>query len=142
MSGRVELLACETCGGSERTTHGSTRGERLLSLLEEAQAERERPGIAVSSVRCLWLCKRSCAVHVRAPGRVSYLLAELDASEEAARALLDYAVLYGASSDGAVPFRQWPDALRGHFVCRVPKVAEDESPLSVPVPSTSAAKEE
>lgn len=81
-------------------------------------------------------------MHVRAPGRVSYLLAELDASEEAARALLDYAVLYGETSDGAVPYRQWPQALRGHFVCRVPRTAEELSPLSAPVLSTSAAKEE
>jgi predicted metal-binding protein len=127
----VELLACETCGGAERSTHGSARGERLLGLLKSASETRSETQISVSSVRCMWLCKRPCAMHIRGGQRAGYLLAELEASAEVANALLDYAVLYRNSSDGAVPYREWPQALRGHFVCRVP--------VSAPPVSTAAA---
>lgn len=138
MSELVELLACETCGGAERASHGSARGERLIELLKSASRARGETQVAVASVRCLWLCKRSCAVHVRGGGRVGYLLAELEASEEAASALLDYAALYRRSSDGAVPYREWPQALRGHFVCRVPAPPDH----AVTPSSASEAREE
>ncbi|MDB4987293.1 MAG: hypothetical protein JWN04_2471 [Myxococcaceae bacterium] len=120
MNTQVELIACSTCGSSERDAEGRTRGERLLLQLQAARDASEHRAVALSSTRCLWLCKRSCAVHLRSEGRVGYLLAELDESSETARGLLDYASLYAGSSDGAVPFKQWPQAVRGHFVSRIP----------------------
>ena len=48
----------------------------------------------------------------------------LEPTELSATALLDYAVLYAASEDGAVPYKQWPPALKGHFLCRFPCAAE------------------
>jgi predicted metal-binding protein len=118
----VELIVCETCGSAERETHGSTRGERFLALLREHAAST--PAVSVSSTRCLWSCSRSCAVHMRGEGRVSYVLASFEPDADAALALLEYATLYAASSDGAVPFRQWPQGVRGHFVCRLPVLAD------------------
>jgi predicted metal-binding protein len=116
----VELVACFTCGGNARDESGRTQGEQLLAQLHAANQARAESPVSVTSVRCLWLCKRSCSVHLRAQGRVSYLLAELEASETTANALLDYASMYAASVDGAVPFKQWPQPLRGHFVARLP----------------------
>jgi predicted metal-binding protein len=115
---------------------GSTVGSaRSPNEAERAAAPRVhdealRPGdpvrgsagvtLSLSSVRCLWACKRSCAVHLRAAERAGYVLVELEPTEQTARALLDYAKLVGQSSDGSVPFKQWPDPLRGHFLCRLP----------------------
>jgi predicted metal-binding protein len=131
LSRGVELVACATCGGAaDRDEHGKTRGERLLRQLDDAVTEGDA-GVSLSSVRCLWACKRSCAVHVRSPGRAGYVLVELEPTAESARALLDYAVMYGASSDGAVPFKQWPQPLRGHFLCRLPPTDNPSSPLAV-----------
>jgi len=127
LSAGVEVLACETCGSAEKATHGSTRGERLLQHLRTAHAQSSQGCVSVSSVRCLWACKRSCAVHLRAPGKPGYVLVELEANETAARAVLDYAAMYGESVDGAVPFRRWPDPLRGHFLCRTPPVLPEPS---------------
>ncbi len=76
--------------------------------------------VSVSSVRCLWACKRSCAVAVRSPSRVGYVLADLEPTELTAQALLEYATRYAQSEDGAVPYREWPAPLKGHFVCRFP----------------------
>lgn len=119
---KVELIACATCGSAERETHGSTRGERLLAELTRAHDPGASP-IALSSVRCLWACTRSCAVHVRAPGRPSYVLCGFEPDEASAKGLLEWAALYAASRDGAVPFKQWPAAVKGHFLCRVPAAA-------------------
>ena len=129
MSQPVELVACFTCGGSARDAHGRTAGEQLLSQLHSLNEARSQSPVAVTSVRCLWLCKRSCAVHLRAEGRVSYLLAELEPSEVTATALLDYASMYAASLDGAVPFKQWPQPLRGHFVARLPALTKPSPPI-------------
>lgn len=126
MSNKVELLACITCGSAERETHGTTRGERLLAALQAAAGPA--PEIAVTSVRCLWACSRSCAVHLRSAGRPGYVLCELAPTAESARALLDYAELYAASPDGAVPYRAWPLPLRGHFLCRVPASPHGQPP--------------
>ncbi len=108
---------------------GRSRGEHLIERLEQELARRHRDGapgtdagagISVTSVRCLWACKRSCAVMLRSSGRAGYVLVELEPTEESAGALLDYASLYLQTADGAVPFKTWPNALRGHFHCRIP----------------------
>jgi predicted metal-binding protein len=118
-----ELIACETCGSAERELHGRTGGERLLSELRaarEAGVGPVDPELKLSSVRCLWACSRSCAVHLRAAGRPGYVLVGFEAGPEAARAILEWAALYAQSSDGAVPYKQWPAGVKGHFLCRVP----------------------
>jgi len=120
LSDDVSLIACHTCGSSSRDEHGRTQGERLIDRLHAQRDHAAHEHVRVETVRCLWLCKQSCAVHVRAQGRASYVLAQFDDSVESARGLLDYAAMYGQSADGVVPFRQWPDAVRGHFVCRLP----------------------
>ena len=38
----------------------------------------------------------------------------------AAEAIVDWFDLHGASEDGWVSFRQWPDGMRGHFIARMP----------------------
>ena len=124
MSGAIELICCETCGSADRETQGRSRGEQLLAQLRAAhQSDHPALDARISSVRCLWACSRSCAVHIRSNGRHGYILCELDASRSTARALLEYGSLYAESPDGAVPYKRWPLALRGHFLCRVPAPA-------------------
>lgn len=126
---RAEIVACETCGkNAERDASGRTRGECLLAELRAAVASTGDIGVDVSSVRCLWACSRTCAVHVRSASRVGYVLADLEPTELSARALLDYAALYAESEDGAVPYRQWPAPLKGHFLCRIPQPSAAPEP--------------
>ena len=121
---RAELVACETCGNTQRDAEGRVPGETLLGALRAALAAAGDVPVDVASVRCLWACKRSCAVALRSRGRVGYLLADLEPTDVSARALLDYATLYAASEEGAVPYKTWPAAIKGHFLCRFPKAAE------------------
>ena len=46
--------------------------------------------------------------------------ARFAADEEAARAILDYALLYAGSEEGQVPYRAWPEGVKGHFITRTP----------------------
>jgi len=121
---RAEIVACETCGSSQPDAAGRPRGAQLIAELRAALARSSELPVDVSSVRCLWACKKSCAVAVRSPSRVGYVIAELEPTEVVARALLDYAARYAGSEDGAVPYKEWPAALKGHFLCRFPKAAD------------------
>jgi predicted metal-binding protein len=118
----VEIVACETCGGNQRDAHGRTRGEGLIAELH-SEREKSAAQVTISTSRCLWACQRSCAVHLRSPSRVGYVLVELAPDQASAEAVLAYAALYAQSEDGAVPYKQWPPLLRGHFLCRIPKTA-------------------
>jgi predicted metal-binding protein len=117
---RAELVACETCGNANLDEAGKNPGQRLIEALHTVRAELGDVAVDVSSVRCLWACTKSCAVHLRSPGRLGYVIASLEATEVTARALLEYASLYAASEEGRVPFKQCPQPLKGHFLCRIP----------------------
>ena len=133
MKRTVEVIACTTCGGNDRDEAGRTAGERLEARLREAA---EGTGVHVEGMRCLWACAHRCAVHVRSEGRVGYVLGRLEPSDDAARGVIDYARAYGDTPDGALPFKQWPQAVKGHFLCRIPV------PPSVSTRDTDAAVSE
>jgi predicted metal-binding protein len=130
-SARAEIVACETCGKAELDASGRTRGEGLIALLRMRLSLSGDVGVDVSSVRCLWACARSCAVFVRSPERVGYVIAGLEPTEVSAQALIDYAALYVQSTEGAVPYKQWPAALKGHFHCRIPAAPQPQGTASL-----------
>jgi predicted metal-binding protein len=136
---RAQIVACETCGSSQRDAAGRTRGEGLIAELRLALADASELPVDVSSVRCLWACKKSCAVAIRSPSRVGYVIAELEPTDVVARALLDYAARYARSEDGAVPYKEWPAALKGHFLCRFPKATDFSSFAFEPAAFDTAA---
>ena len=96
-------------------------GQRLAEALHATRAaDPAYAGIAVQEMACLFSCTEHCAVHLRAPGRIGYVLGRFAPDGEAARAILDVAVAHAASEEGQVPFRQWPQGVKGHFLVRVP----------------------
>lgn len=118
------VVACSTCRHSadhREDGQGRRGGALLADALRDVQASDERyAAIAVQDMPCLFACKDFCTVHLRAPGKVSYVLGRFAADAEAARAILDYAVHYAASEHGRVPFSQWPEGVKGHFITRSP----------------------
>lgn len=118
------VVACNTCRHSRNAqddAEGMRGGARLVEALEAAKAADDRyAGIAVQQMPCLFACSDFCTVHLRAPGKVGYVLGRFAPNEEAARAILDYAVHYAASEHGRVPFSQWPQGVKGHFITRTP----------------------
>ena len=118
------LIVCNTCrfSAEEREDADGVRGgARLVAALRAEQAGDERlDGLAIEEMPCLFNCTQHCSIHVRAPGKIGYVLGRFEPTDEAARAILDYAIAYMASDEGVVPYRQWPEGVKGHFIVRVP----------------------
>ena len=118
------IVACNTCRHSadEREDASGMRGGlRMVAALQAARNSDARyAGIAVQEMPCLFACTEFCTIHLRAPGKVGYVLGRFTPDEEAATAILDYAVHYAASEHGRVAFREWPQGVKGHFITRTP----------------------
>ena len=119
------VVVCNSCRhrpDARTGPDGRTGGERLVDALKALQAaDPAYRAVAVQHMPCLFACGEHVTVHLRAPGRIGYILGRFgDDDAAAARAILDYALHHAASDDGRVPYAQWPDAIKGHFIARIP----------------------
>ena len=118
------VVVCSTCrfSAERRENDGGERGGALLArALREAQAnDPALAGVAVQEMPCLFACQRHCTVHVRGPRRMGYVLGGFAPDGDAARAILEYAMRHAASAEGVVPYAQWPQGVKGHFITRTP----------------------
>ena len=118
------IVMCTTCRISVKANTGPdglTGGETLIAHMREAVAARES-SVRLETQACLWNCKRHCSVLLRDDTRFSYFTGDHAPTREQAEAILDWFELHGQTPAGEVPFRTWPDAMRGHFIARIPPV--------------------
>jgi len=54
--------------------------------------------------------------------RFSYITGSNAPTVEQAEAILTWFDAHEKSPTGEVPFKQWPQAMRGHFIARIPSV--------------------
>lgn len=114
------VVVCNTCRLSaedRETPDGVSGGALLASALREIA---DGTGVAIQEMPCLFNCDQHCSIHLRAAGKIGYVLGRFEPTAEAARAILDYAMAYATSEEGVVPYRQWPEGVKGHFIVRVP----------------------
>lgn len=120
----ASVVVCSTCRLSAdiREDEGGRRGGALLAdALRKVQASEPRyADVAVQAMPCLFACDAHCTVHVRAPGKIGYVMGRFVPDENSARAILDYAVKHGESAQGQVRYADWPQGVKGHFLVRVP----------------------
>lgn len=112
------ITICDTCKreGWESGDMERTDGERLAELVEtEAQGES---AVKVRRVSCLMGCGKGCNVVVQSRDKVSYTLGDFIPEKASAEGIVTYARLHALSESGVVPYRQWPVAVKGHFVSR------------------------
>ena len=112
------ITVCDTCK-RDGWTAGSgtpTDGEVLAELLETTAAAD--PRLATRRHSCLMGCDRACNVTVQAEGKLAYTLGSFDPTAESAQAICAWAALHSDSATGVVPYRQWPEGVKGHFVTR------------------------
>lgn len=114
------VVVCNTCrvSAEARETPDGVRGGALLAATLREIAGGT--GVAIQEMPCLFNCDQHCSIHLRAAGKIGYVLGRFEPTAEAARAILDYAVAYATSEEGVVPYRQWPEGVKGHFIVRVP----------------------
>ena len=65
-------------------------------------------------------CKHGCNIAVQADGKLNYTLGNFSPEAEAAEGIVAYASKHAQSPTGQVPYREWPVAIKGHFVTRHP----------------------
>lgn len=116
----ASIVVCSTCRFSQeaRENEEGKRGGALL--MEELQAVAPEADFSIQPMPCLFACSRFCTVHLRAPGKVGYVLGGFTPDREAAEAIAAFFEHYRNSEEGAVPFRDWPEGVKGHFIVRVP----------------------
>lgn len=118
------ITICDTCkrDGWEAGERGLTEGERLAGLVEAAA---EGTGLKTRRVSCLMGCAHGCNVAVQAAGKLAYTLGRFEPDAQAAEGIVGYALAHAASDNGQVPYRLWPEAVKGHFVTRHPPLPGD-----------------
>lgn len=113
-------MICDTCKrGDALPVDGKTCGEALANLIE-AQASRSLHAIKIERHSCLMGCDRACNIALQQDGKLTYVLGNFNPSNNDATAIIDYAEMYAASETGRVPYREWPEGIKGHFVARIP----------------------
>jgi predicted metal-binding protein len=119
------LVVCTTCRFSDQSKlapDGRTGGEILLGHVQDALRGAGREDVVVEPQACLWNCNRPCSIVLRDTERFSYVTGGHAPSREQAEAVIAWFDLHGQTATGEVPFRQWPQAMRGHFIARIPPV--------------------
>ncbi|WP_439154125.1 DUF1636 family protein [Yoonia sp.] len=120
------ITICDTCkrDGWNDGDMAITDGEALAALVETAAAGLT--SVRTRRVSCLMGCTRACNVAIQGPGKLNYTLGAFEPSQDAASGIITYAKAHAESDTGRVPYRDWPEAIKGHFVTRHPPLPEGE----------------
>jgi predicted metal-binding protein len=115
------ITVCNTCRQAHRKElkDEPSCGETLLAEIRAVASD-----VTIREVSCLMGCERACNIAVSDHGKLTYVLGRFVPTQEAAEAIVEYAQGHAASDSGAVPFRQWPQGVKGHFIARVPPLME------------------
>ena len=118
------ITVCDTCKRDDWDEANSqqTHGEELAALVESAAQGRN---VKTRRVSCLMGCSHGCNISIQAAGKLAYTLGRFEPETEAANAIVDYAELHAESQTGQVPYKQWPQGVKGHFVTRMPPLPGD-----------------
>jgi predicted metal-binding protein len=120
------ITICDTCKRQDWAARGMahTDGEALATLIEAAAADVD--GVKTRRHSCLMGCGKGCNLAIQANGKLTYVMGDFDAREDSAQGIVEYARLHSESDSGQVPFKQWPQAVKGHFVSRLPVLPADD----------------
>lgn len=120
------ITICDTCKreGWELTGMERTDGESLAVLIEAAAVAH--PDLRTRRTSCLMGCTHGCNVAVQGKDKLNYTLGRFEADAESAAGIVAWAALHAKSPSGQVPYREWPAAVKGHFVTRHPPLPEQE----------------
>lgn len=120
------ITICDTCkrDGWAESGEEITDGETLAKLIEAAADGV--PNLRTRRVSCLMGCKSGCNVAIQAADKLNYTIGDFEPLQDAAEGIVAYAAKHAASETGQVPYREWPQAIKGHFVTRHPPLPKDD----------------
>jgi predicted metal-binding protein len=119
-----QIVLCSTCrfsSDSKFGPDGRTGGALLTELIQESVRHSGTDDISIQTQPCLWNCSRPCSVILRDSERFTYVTGGHEPTQDQADAIVQWFVKHGATDTGEVPFREWPDRMRGHFIARLPR---------------------
>jgi predicted metal-binding protein len=114
------VLVCITCRAAADPPGSVPRGPHLAAAARAAAGMA--PDVRVVQVRCLANCSRGLSAALRRDGAWTYVFGHLDADRDGP-ALIEGARLLSRSSDGLLPWRERPEALKQGLIARVPPIA-------------------
>jgi len=119
------ITVCDTCKreGWDAEKDGQKDGEKLAELVEASAANSP---VKTRRVSCMMGCKNGCNIAIQADGKLCYNLGNFEVDQTAAQAIVDYATQHQESDSGQVPYRTWPEAIKGHFVSRQAPLPNDQ----------------
>ncbi|MFV3131587.1 DUF1636 family protein [Niveispirillum sp. KHB5.9] len=113
---RPTVSVCRSCRGSNPDLPPEQRPGVVLS---QGLCAVEPGDVAVQVVDCLGNCNRGPSVALQCAGRWQYLFGEIDPVTGPAD-LLAAARLLAVSTDGLLPWRERPPALKKGLIARLP----------------------
>lgn len=119
----ARLVVCTTCRFSSEEpvdAAGLSGGQVLLNAVKIAVDVAGADDLRVEEQACLWACVSHCAVYLSQSGKPAYLAGRFAPTAQDAQAIAAFARLYADSPQGAVPYRDWPEGMKGHFIARLP----------------------
>ncbi len=113
------LTVCETCKREDWDPESTeqTHGEQLADLVNHALMDSAE--LTFRTHACLMGCSFACNITLQSPGKIGYVLGMFEPNTEAAEAIVDFAHKYAASETGQVPYKTWPQGVKGHFRARM-----------------------
>ena len=119
------ITICETCKREDWKEKGlkESDGFELAQLIEKSSVTEEK--VITRRQSCLMGCDHGCNVTIQDNKKLSYVLGNFKPTSEDAEAIILYANLHANSTNGQVPYREWPQAIKGHFVARIPPIKDN-----------------
>ena len=115
------LIVCETCrfSAEEEVRDGKKGGQMLLEHIQQRMTEFPKDlDVEIRTVRCFMSCETHCNVMVRQQDKNMYVVGNMTPDENGADTVLDYFERFCRAETGQVPFREWPQGVKGNFVMR------------------------
>ena len=118
------ITICDTCkrDGWDAGDMVQTDGERLAEFVENRAHGTE---IKTRRVSCLMGCAHGCNLSIQAHGKIAYTVGRFTPDEGAADAIVEFAALHAESETGQVPYRQWPQGIKVHFITRLQPLPQE-----------------
>jgi len=108
------LFVCVLCRSSEIDQQQATSnaGQLLFEHLSEGLATDDPcKALHLQPFRCMGACSHACVVAFAAPNKLTFILSKLS-STDSVPDLLKFSSQYVACSDGKVPYKERPEAIK------------------------------
>ena len=126
MTNTTWITVCSTCKREDWAERGQPETDGEVFAADIAAAVVGLENVKTRTHPCLMGCSHGCNVAIQSEGKLNYTLGRFENLEGDAAGVAEYARMHAESETGAVPFRQWPQAIKGHFVTRHPPLPDSE----------------